>query len=73
MSFENADGSCLNWDLQLRSRHSSALRTVSGFSSLVSAARERICLASAISVLESVAAAVEKREDGYGLDGRVGR
>lgn len=66
ISCEKAAGSCLNLALQFRSRHSKASRTVSGFSSLVSAARVRICLAWAISVsgfVVAVAVAVEERAE----------
>lgn len=60
ISCEKAAGSSLNLDLQLRSRHSSADKTVSGFSSLVAAARTRICLAWVTSTSE-VATVVDAR------------
>ena len=73
ISFEKADGFSLNFSLQFFSRQLSASRTLSGFSSLVSAARERRALASAISV-SGVATAVEDRDDAVvnGLTERVG-
>lgn len=73
ISCEKAAGSSLNFALQLRSRHSRAFRTLSGSSSLVVAARVRICLASVISV-SGLAATVDLRDDDeYGLVDRVGR
>lgn len=74
ISREKAAGSSLNFVLQFFSRHSSAFRTVSGFSSLVSAARERICLAWVISVSGFVATVVDRNfaeEDGLGRDGML--
>ena len=71
ISCEKAAGSSLNLALQFFSRHSRAFRTVSGFSSLVSAARVRIDLASDTSVSE-FATAVEERTDEYCLCDGVG-
>lgn len=71
ISREKAEGSCLNLALQFFSRHSSAFRTVSGSSSLVSAARTRICLDWVISV-SGFATAVEERAVGHFLEDRDG-
>ena len=61
ISLEKAEGSCLNLALQCFSRLSSANMTLSGSSSLVSAARESMALASLISVSAAVVDDVEWR------------